>query len=268
MRADLIDIVSLLLADSSTMVLCGAVAAYAEVCPTRHDLVHPNYRKLCGVLADMDEWGQVVTMNCLMRYARTQFQRPLARPGHMPKASAGGRSKPKRAFYSSGESSSEEEEDEETKTAKKAAAEYELDKDHYMLLRNTLPLLKSRNAAVVVGVATIHFYLGRPEPDSAANRAIGRALVRVMRNHREIQFVVLKTIVTIAADRPGIFEPFLKNFFITVSVTLELPLGCPWAALTPCVVVCPGGRAGVRSSIEAGCAVTHCHAGQREHDLA
>merc|ERR1719163_2088665 len=157
-------------------------------------------------------------MNCLLRYARTQFNKPLVRPSRLGGSSAGagaGAGRPRRAFYSSGDSSSSEEDDNNAE-AKEDTKKYELDPDHYNFLRNTLPLLKSRNASVVLGVAAVHFYLGRAEHDSAANRAIGRALVRVMRNHREIQYVVLKCIIALAEDRPVIFEPFLKNFFITV----------------------------------------------------
>jgi len=218
LRNDLLEILSLLLGDRSTMVLSGAMAAFAEVCPTRFDLLHAHFRKICVRLADMDEWGQVVTLNSLLRYGRSQFLAPQARPGTVSRASGAKKqawAKPKGKFYSSGESSSDSE-DEETKEAKRKAAEYELDPDHYTLLRNSLQLLKSRNAGVVVAVASIHFYCGRPEFNSSANRAIGRALVRVMRNHREMAYIVLKTIITIAEDRPVVFEPFLKRFFITV----------------------------------------------------
>lgn len=55
------------------MVLGSAVAAFMEVCPHEMDLIHPHYRKLCRLLADIDEWGQVFIINLLIRYARTQF---------------------------------------------------------------------------------------------------------------------------------------------------------------------------------------------------
>ena len=256
LRTDLVEIVSRLLADSSTMVLCGAMAAFAEVCSTRHDLLHPHYRKLVSVLADMDEWGQVVTMNCLLRYARTQFNKPLVRPSRLGGSSAGagaGAGRPRRAFYSSGDSSSSEEDDNNAE-AKEDTKKYELDPDHYNFLRNTLPLLKSRNASVVLGVAAVHFYLGRAEHDSAANRAIGRALVRVMRNHREIQYVVLKCIIALAEDRPVIFEPFLKNFFITVRRPRSrhgvFPPARAFSVLTlSCAVVCCRGQVGEPSFV-------------------
>lgn len=50
--------------------------AFEEVCPERIDLIHKNYRKLCNLLIDVEEWGQVVIVNMLTRYARTQFISP------------------------------------------------------------------------------------------------------------------------------------------------------------------------------------------------
>ena len=49
-----------------------------QVCPERIDLIHKNYRKLCNLLVDVDEWGQVIIINMLTRYARTQFTNPNA----------------------------------------------------------------------------------------------------------------------------------------------------------------------------------------------
>ena len=50
--------------------------AFEEVCPDRIDLIHKNFRKLCNMLIDIDEWGQVAVLNMLTRYARTQFLDP------------------------------------------------------------------------------------------------------------------------------------------------------------------------------------------------
>ena len=52
------------------------VMAFETVCPERIDLIHKNYRKLCNLLVDVDEWGQVMILHMLTRYARTQFLNP------------------------------------------------------------------------------------------------------------------------------------------------------------------------------------------------
>ena len=46
------------------------------MCPDRIDLIHKNYRRLCNLLVDVDEWGQVTVLNMLTRYARSQFIDP------------------------------------------------------------------------------------------------------------------------------------------------------------------------------------------------
>ena len=54
----------------------SVVMAFEMVCPDRIDLIHKNYRKLCTLLVDVDEWGQVIILNVLTRYARSQFINP------------------------------------------------------------------------------------------------------------------------------------------------------------------------------------------------
>lgn len=61
---------------SSQLVAGSVVMAFEEVCPDRIDLIHRNYRKLCNLLVDVEEWGQVVIIHMLTRYARTQFVSP------------------------------------------------------------------------------------------------------------------------------------------------------------------------------------------------
>ncbi len=48
-----------LLRDSSTMVLGSAIASFNEICPQSYELIHRNFRKICHLLADLDEWSQV-----------------------------------------------------------------------------------------------------------------------------------------------------------------------------------------------------------------
>lgn len=49
------------------------------MCPNKFELLHPVYRKLCHLLADVDEWGQMAMLAALQRYVRTQFTNP--KPG-------------------------------------------------------------------------------------------------------------------------------------------------------------------------------------------
>jgi hypothetical protein len=67
----------------------------------------------------------------------------------------------------------------------------------------------------VVAVCALHHYCGTQSNGTGA--VVGKALVRILRNAREIQYVVLKAIVEMAKDRPQLFVPFLSDFFVKSS---------------------------------------------------
>uniref|UniRef100_A0A0C9RZA1 AP-3 complex subunit beta n=1 Tax=Fopius arisanus TaxID=64838 RepID=A0A0C9RZA1_9HYME len=202
-KDELISVIEKLLSDKTTLVVGSAVMAFEEVCPGRIDLIHKNYRKLCNLLVDVDEWGQVVIVNMLTRYARTQFVNPNADEFEENE------DKP---FY---ESDSEESFNGAPKKTK-----FSLDTDHRLLLRNTKPLLQSRNASVVMSVAQLYHHVApRTEVMIAA-----KALIRLLRNHREVQSIVLHCIASISISRKGMFEPFLKSFFVRTSDPTHIKL--------------------------------------------
>ncbi len=74
----LIEILSTLLRDRSPLSIGSVAIAFEAVCPTRLDLLHTHYRRLCRVLVDVDEWGQVNLLELLIRYARTMLSCPTA----------------------------------------------------------------------------------------------------------------------------------------------------------------------------------------------
>ena len=116
-KDEVIDIIAKLLADKVSLVLGSAVAAFEQVCPDRFDLIHQNYRKLCQLLVDVDEWGQIIIINMLVRYARTQF----INPNRSSSSSSAG-----------------------------------VDPDHMLLIRSVKPLLQSRNSGVVLAVIQLY----------------------------------------------------------------------------------------------------------------
>ena len=225
---ELVEVIERLLGDKSTQVLSSAVAAFAEVCPASLHLLHPHYRKLCHLVADLDEWGQIVTLNLLSRYARTFFVKPAEEGEEAAKAPAKAKATPKPkkkgkdGFYTDSEeedsdkSEEEEEEDEDSDSDGGGLSGPKLAEDHALLLKVTTPLLRSRNSGVVLAVAVLHQTCGTG--DKGALDRVGRALVRIMRAHREIQYVVLTNIVEFARASPDVFRKFLKDFFIAVRV--------------------------------------------------
>ncbi|KAK1233001.1 AP-3 complex subunit beta [Marasmius sp. AFHP31] len=73
----LIEIITNLLRDRSPLSLGSVAIAFEYVCPTRLDLLHQHYRRLCRIVVDVDEWGQVDLLGLLLRYARTMLPRPI-----------------------------------------------------------------------------------------------------------------------------------------------------------------------------------------------
>ncbi|XP_023602697.1 AP-3 complex subunit beta-2 isoform X3 [Myotis lucifugus] len=203
-KDQLIEVIEKLLADKTTLVAGSVVMAFEEVCPERIDLIHKNYRKLCNLLIDVEEWGQVVIISMLTRYARTQFLSPTQNESLLEE-------NPEKAFYGSEEDEAKGAGSEEAASAALPARKpYVMDPDHRLLLRNTKPLLQSRSAAVVMAVAQLYFHLA----PKAEVGVIAKALVRLLRSHSEVQYVVLQNVATMSIKRRGMFEPYLKSFYI------------------------------------------------------
>uniref|UniRef100_A0A3P9JRF9 Adaptor related protein complex 3 subunit beta 1 n=1 Tax=Oryzias latipes TaxID=8090 RepID=A0A3P9JRF9_ORYLA len=169
------------------------VVAFEEVCPDRIDLIHKNYRKLCNLLVDVEEWGQVVIISMLTRYARTQFTSPWKEDAVFDENN-------EKTFYDS---------DSEEKKGPTEAKPYMMDPDHRLLLRNTKPLLQSRNTAVVMSVAQLYWHLAPKHEVSV----VTKSLVRLLRSH-EVQYIVLQNIATMSIQRKGMFEPYMKSFYV------------------------------------------------------
>lgn len=193
-KEQLIEVIEKLLKDKSTLVAGSVVMAFEEVCPDRIDLIHKNYRKLCNLLVDVEEWGQVVIISMLTRYARTQFTSPWKEGAIFDENND-------KTFYES---------DSEEKKEQTEAKPYIMDPDHRLLLRNTKPLLQSRNTAVVMSVAQLYWHLA---PKHEVN-IVTKSLVRLLRSHREVQYIVLQNIATMSIQRKGMFEPYMKSFYV------------------------------------------------------
>ncbi|KAK3841406.1 MAG: adaptin N terminal region-domain-containing protein [Linnemannia gamsii] len=205
----LVDIISTMLGDNSTFTIGSVLMAFNQVCPDRFDLIHPQYRKLCKMLVDMDEWGQITAMDLLLRYSRTQFLNPIGKSTTAPSTRAKKEKSVVKSFYSDDDSdvshhssdSSDSESEEEN---------HSVDPDLAYLLKCALPLLQGRNSQVVLSVAKLYMHLAPMEE----SYKIGRPLVRLLRTHREIQYVVLNNIVAIASQRPYVFDQFYQHFFV------------------------------------------------------
>jgi AP-3 complex subunit beta len=204
----MLGVMETLLNDNATMVLASAVSTFNEVCPNEWGLIHRNFRKFCGLMADLDEWGQVGTLHMLTRYARTQFLDPEADAEARKKARAERANKPAATEGESDESSDGD--DDADAFASIASAEANMDPDHRLLLRSALPLLQSRNTGVVLAVATLYHYLA-PRLEQSK---IAKSLIRILHTRKEAKYVILNGILTLVESNPDMFRPHLSDFFV------------------------------------------------------
>ncbi|EIW57778.1 uncharacterized protein TRAVEDRAFT_169778 [Trametes versicolor FP-101664 SS1] len=173
-QPELIRIISTLLKDQSPLSIGSVAIAFDAVCPTRLDLLHQHYRRLCRTLIDMDEWGQVDLLNLLVRYTRVMLSRPI------PSRDAN------------------------------AATPFEVDSDLALLLTSVEPLFQSQNPAVVLGVARAFYYLG---PSSDLPKIVP-PLLRLLHISREIERVVLTNLVLISSSLSEVLAKSYTQFLV------------------------------------------------------
>ncbi|XP_026331552.1 AP-3 complex subunit beta-2-like, partial [Hyposmocoma kahamanoa] len=181
-KEELVSIIDKLLSDKAPLVVGSAAMAFSEVCPDRMTLIHRSYRKLCSLLADVDEWGQLALLNVLTVYAKTCFPDPNNEAYSTDSES----DKP---FYDS--------DSEGSGPKKQSSHSPSLDPDHRLLLRAAKPLLQSRNSGVVMAVAQLFYHCG-PVQELPP---VAKAMIRLLRAPTEVQSVVLNAIASLTVTK-------------------------------------------------------------------
>ncbi|KAK3716160.1 AP-3 complex subunit beta [Vermiconidia calcicola] len=196
-RPQVEEYIAALLGDKQYYVAGAAVQALMEICPERLDLIHPIYRRLCKMMVDMDEWGQLAVLRLLTIYARRCFPRRTKRVKR-----AQTQEQKAKDFYEDLEPHEENED---------AYEEVEqMDPDLELLLTSTQPLLQSRNSAVIVAVTRAYLYLS---PTTHLQNAIG-PLIALLRSPQDIQQIALHNIVQVCLHTPMLFVPHLRHFLL------------------------------------------------------
>jgi AP-3 complex subunit beta len=188
-QPELLPLLQTLLASPSPLTLGATLTAFSEICPDRLDLLHPYYRHICRLLGDADEWGQVVALEVLTRYARAMLEKPEV------------------AARTNGKGSDDEFEG--------------LDIDLAMLLDLSKPLLRSRNGAVVVAAAKMYYNLAPAGHPSVGQEVIVAPLLRLAgtsgadaSSGSEISAVTWDVISSMAEERPWLFAGRFAHFFL------------------------------------------------------
>lgn len=206
----LLPLLQTLLSSPSPLTLGATLTAFSEICPGRLELLHPYYRLICRLLVDADEWGQIVALGVLTRYARTMFEKPEL---HI----------------------------DDSKHVYNDESENEfagIDLDLAMLLDCARPLFQSRNPAVVLGTAKAYYSLA-----PAGHAVIGRELLvapllRLASASAgpEIAALTWDVIASMVTKRPGMFASHHSDFFLHASDSVAVKtvkLRAMIALLTP-----------------------------------
>ena len=249
------EIIERMLRDRSPMVLGSVVFAFAAVCPERLDLLHQPYRKLCSLLPQMDEWGQLRTLEVLQRYCRGNFTDPkaayeqLAATGGSPAGSGGALGPAAQSLRAGGEdldnfldgangTSSGGDDTRHTngedgrglpageggggeEGCKPSVAQKPLSvpADLVLLLRSSWSLLRSRNAGVIVAVVGLNLDLGNP----SVRPQMAEALVFALRSSRQAcHYLLLDSISYLISLDRELFVKYLPSFFVNLNDSLHV----------------------------------------------
>ena len=189
----LIEYLSTILGDRQYFVVGPAVSAFLEVCPDRIDLIHTHYRSLVKKLVDMDEWGQLATIQLLLNYSRRCFPRRTEKVVRVSK----------KGFY----------EDDREEVIEAGEEILVLDPDLDLFLKACKPLLQSRSSAVIVAVVSCFLYLGKPDH---LKDAVG-PLIALLRGPKDIHQTALYNVVSVALVNPKLFVPYASHFILQAS---------------------------------------------------
>lgn len=158
------------------------IGAFRLTCPTRYispeehaahtsqtieylKLMHPYYRKLCRILVDVDEWGQVELMRFLTKYARMMLTKP---------PSGGSQGSP----------------------GNEKSGSSDLDKDLQLLLTSVEPTFMSRNPAVVMAATKVYYYLA---PRGESWKKFVKPLLRLLAVSKEVERVIVRYLVVLTS---------------------------------------------------------------------
>ncbi|PIN12172.1 Vesicle coat complex AP-3, beta subunit [Handroanthus impetiginosus] len=243
------EIAGMLLKDNSPGVVGAAAAAFASICPNNFSLIGRNYRRLCETLPDVEEWGQIVLIVILLRYAIAKHglveESLMLSSDALPKHKS--EKEDSEPHLTIGKPLDGTSFDICTEIADIVSRSYLEGPDKYLsqlghvnrdllgldgshvtsaksnddvkiLLQCTLPLLWSYNSAVVLAAAGVHWIMA-PKEDIPK---IVKPLLFLLRSSSSSKYVVLCNIQVFAKAMPSLFSPYFEDFFISSSDSYQI----------------------------------------------
>ncbi|KNA20396.1 hypothetical protein SOVF_052910 [Spinacia oleracea] len=243
------EIIGILLNDHSPGVVGAAAASFNSICPNNLPLIARHYKRLCEILPDVEEWGQIILIGILLRYVIASHG--LAKESVLFYPRVSGTNSCERVSSSTGNhlqdssglghgsfepdlvdlvarSYTEGSDEYLSRSSSERRIFFDLDEafltstdandDMKMLLKCTSPLLWSQNSAVVLAATGVHWIMA---PKDNVNRIV-KPLLFVLRSSRASKYVVLCNIQVFAKVMPSLFADYYEDFFISTSETYQI----------------------------------------------
>ncbi|CAL9122521.1 unnamed protein product [Musa acuminata var. zebrina] len=245
------ELVDILLSDHSPGVVGAAAAAFKSVCPTSLFLIAKSFRRLCETLPDVEEWGQIVLIEILLRYVIARHG--LVKESIMFSSNSASHSQADENFATSGDmldhhhhhhsvvdmacdsnmvtvmykSYIEGQKESFTQAGCAKGDDDKLDlppltsstnDDVDILLRCTSPLLWSHNSAVVLAAAGVHWIIA---PRKEMERII-KPILFILRSSQASKYVILCNILVFAKADPSLFSLNYEDFFVFSSDSYQI----------------------------------------------
>ncbi|XP_010937611.1 AP3-complex subunit beta-A [Elaeis guineensis] len=237
------ELVDILLSDHSPGVIGAAAAAFNAVCPNNLPLIAKHFRRLCEMLPDVEEWGQILLIEILLRYVvarhglvkesimllnsttSSQSDKDSAAVGNMSDGhcgSVGGEAydfklnllmcryyieETKECLAQSGPTN---EDDNNLGCLVLTSSQND---DVKILLQCTSPLLWSQNSAVVLAAAGVYWIMA---PRAQVERIV-KPVLFILRSSHASKYVMLCNILVFAKTVPSLFAPYFEDFFVCSS---------------------------------------------------
>lgn len=238
------ELVDILLGDHSPGVIGAAAAAFIAVCPNNLSLIAKHFRRLCEILPDVEEWGQIVLIEILLQYVvarhglvkesimftlnstkSSEYDEDSAAVGNMSDSHCGSvgveacdikLNSLMCRYYIEGtkeylaQSGCTNGDDNNFDCSVLTSSQND---DVKILLQCTSPLLWSQNSAVVLAAAGVHWIMA----PSVQVKRIVKPVLFILRSSHASKYVMLCNILVFAKTVPSLFAPYFEDFFICSS---------------------------------------------------
>jgi AP-3 complex subunit beta len=185
-QEEILEILKTLLDDKSAIVLGSAIQSMNALCPDRFDLIHKHFKKICSLVLEGDEWGQIQILKMMDRYCRLNFTNPSS-------------------------SVHTNHSEEQLINGDPIIGVYQKDTDYELFLESCKQLLASKNPLIVMMASRISY--DQPLDNPTRNLA-ARSLIRCLSRPKQEQHMLLVAIKSLIIIDPSHWFKHITSFAV------------------------------------------------------